>query len=301
MAEEQRAGAGSGGEAKGTPRAARAEGVGAQCKSFFTGFFKIRDEPSVIGRLVMGGLCLGLIGLLWWIATRGAPEQRWISPSLLGSPKEVFGSFHSLWFERALTRNTLVSLKLVAKGFGIAAVTAIPIGVLCGTFKRVNAFFAPITIFGRNVPVVALVPLTFVLASTDEGSKILFLFMACVAFVLFDATQIIANVHQKYLDTAYTLGASRTQVIFKVLIPLALPDIFNSLRLLFGLAFGYIILAEMLSQGEGGLGTLIYVSQKKGPREHVYLLLLVITLVAYLLDRILFFIGKVLFPYRYTD
>jgi NitT/TauT family transport system permease protein len=296
--EEKGAGAGSGGDAE---RAVAAATQGSMLTRFFVGFFKIRDEPSVIGRIVMGGLCLGLIGLLWWLATRGAPEERWISPTLLGSPKEVFGSFGSLWFERALTRNTLVSLKLVAKGFGIAALIAIPIGVLCGTFKRINAFFAPITIFGRNVPVVALLPVVFVLAQGDENQKILFLFMACVAFVLFDATQIIAKVPQKYLDTAYTLGASRAQVVFKVLIPLALPDIFNSLRLLFGLAFGYIILAEMLSQGEGGLGTLIYISQKKGPREHVYLLLLVITLVAYLLDRILFYIGKGLFPYRYTD
>jgi len=271
-------------------------------RGFFTGFFKIRNEPTMVGRLLMGGLCLGLIGFLWWLVTRGVtPEARIVSPAVLGSPQEVFGSFRSLWFERALTRNTLVSLVLVAKGFGLAALVAIPIGVLCGTFNRVNAFFAPITIFGRNIPVVALVPLTFVLANTDEGSKILFLFMACVSFVLFDATQIIAKVPEKYLDTAYTLGASRPQIVFKVLLPLALPDLFNSLRLLFGLAFGYIIMAEMLSQGEGGLGTLIYISQKKGPREHVYLLLFVITLVAYLLDRMMYFIGKMLFRYRYTD
>ena len=270
-------------------------------KGFFTGFFKIRDEPTILGRLLMGGLCVGLIGFLWWFATRGpTPEARLVSPAILGSPAEVFGSFKSLWFDRALTRNTIVSLLLVVKGFGLAALIAIPIGILCGTFTRINAFFAPISVFGRNVPVVALLPLCFVLVSSDEGQKVLFLFIACVSFVLFDATQIIAKVPEKYLDTAYTLGASRPQVIFKVLIPLALPDLFNSLRLLFGLAFGYIILAEMMSQGEGGLGTLIYISQKKGPREHVYLLLFVITLIAYLLDRLLFFLGRLLFPHRYA-
>lgn len=268
---------------------------------FFSGFFKIRDTPTVLGRVVLGVICIGLIGLLWWLATRGAAEARWISPTILGSPAEVFRSLKTLWFDRALTRNTMVSLWLVVKGFGLAALIAIPIGILCGTFKRIKAFLAPITIFGRNVPVVALVPLVMLIADTDEGEKVLFLFMACVAFVLFDATQIISSVPQKYLDTAYTLGASRLQIIFKVLIPLALPDLFNSLRLLFGLAFGYIILVEMLSQGEGGLGTLIYISQKKGPREHVYLLLLVITLVAYLLDRMLYFVGRLLFPYRYSD
>ncbi len=270
-------------------------------KGFFLGFFKIRDEPTIIGRLLMGCLSIGLINLAWWFATKGSVENRIISPSTLGSPTEVFGSFKTLWFDRALTRNAISTLSRVIQGFGLAALIAIPLGILCGTFKRINAFFAPISIFGRNIPVVALVPLTYLWANSDEGRKVLFLFIASVAFVLFDATQNISKVHQKYLDTAYTLGASRVQIIFKVLIPLALPDLFNSLRLLFGLAFGYIIIAEMFDLGGGGLGALIYLSQRRGPREHVYLLLIVITLVAYLLDRLLYWLGLRLFPYRFRD
>lgn len=267
---------------------------------FFSKFFKIRDEPGILGRVVMGAACLGLVYLLWWWATRGeTPEARLVSPALLGSPEEVFGSALALVVDRELDKNIFRTLWRVIQGFGYAALIAIPLGVLCGTFKRINAFFAPISIFGRNIPVVTLVPLTMMLASSDEGQKVLFLFIACVSFVLFDATQIIANVPQKYLDTAYTLGANRKQVIFKVLIPLALPDLFNSLRLLFGLAFGYIILAEMFDLGGGGLGSLIYASQRRGPREHVYLLLIVITLVAYLLDRGLYFLGVHLFPHRF--
>jgi NitT/TauT family transport system permease protein len=268
---------------------------------FFSGFFKIRDEPTALGRLFMGALCLGLLFTLWWWSTRGTAESRLISPATLGSPEEVFGSFRSLWFERALTRNTLASLWRVVQGFGLAVLVGVPLGVLCGTFKRVNAFFNPISTFLRNIPVVALVPLTLLWASTDEGQKILFLFIACVAFVLFDAVRIIGDIPEKYLDTAYTLGASRSQIIFKVLVPLALPDLFNSMRLLFGLAFGYIILAEMFNLGQGGLGVLILISQRRGPREHVYLLLVVIAILAYVLDRVLYLLGKQLFPYRFRD
>jgi NitT/TauT family transport system permease protein len=271
---------------------------------FFSGFFKIRDEPTIAGRLAMGLLCLALIAVLWVAVTRGAAEERFVSPATLGSPEEVFGSFSKFWdpaIDKKLDRDIFLSLWRVIKGFGIAALIAIPLGILCGTFKRINAFFAPISIFGRNIPVVALVPLTFLLAGSDEGRKVLFLFIACVSFVLFDATQIVSRVPDKYLDTAYTLGASRLQIIFKVLIPLALPDLFKSLRLLFGLAFGYIILAEMFDLGGGGLGALIFMSQRRGPREHVYLLLLVITLVAYVIDRFLFWVGRHLFPYRTVD
>jgi ABC-type nitrate/sulfonate/bicarbonate transport system permease component len=87
-------------------------------------------------------------------------------------------------------------------------------------------------------------------------------------------------------------------VLTKVVIPLALPDIFNSVRLLFGLAFGYIIVAEALDM-DSGIGVLIMQSQRRGPREHVYLILLFITVVAYALDRVLYFVQRRLFPYRY--
>jgi len=267
---------------------------------FFTGFFKIRDEPSVWGKLLMGGLCLGLVGLAWWLVTLGAPEERVVSPSTLGSPAEVFGKFHSLWFDRALTRNMVASLWRVFQGFGLAVVIGIPVGLLAGTFRRIGAFVAPLVVFFRNVPVAALIPLTMLWFGIDELQKVMFLFIACVAFITFDATQTISQVHQKYLDTAYTLGASRTQIIFKVLVPLAMPDLFNSTRLLFGLGFGYIILAEVVNMDKG-LGTLIAQSQRRGPREHVYLCLFVIAILAYGIDRLLYWIGKQLFPYRFKE
>lgn len=267
---------------------------------FFRGFFKIRDEPTVIGKLLMGGLCLALILGAWWAVTLGPPEARIVSPNTLGSPGEVFGTFHSLWFERALTRNTIASLVRVLEGFGLAILIGMPLGLLAGTFRRIGAFISPVVVFLRNIPVAALIPLTMLWFGIDELQKVMFIFIACVAFVIFDATQIISRVPEEYLDTAYTLGASRRQIIFKVLLPLSLPELFNSMRLLFGLGFGYIILAEVVNM-DSGLGTLIAQSQRRGPREHVYLCLLVITVVAYVIDRLLYWIGKQLFPYRFRD
>ena len=86
-----------------------------------------------------------------------------------------------------------------------------------------------------------------------------------------------------------------------MLLPLALPSVFNSLRLIFGLAFGYIMLAEVVKFGgeTGGLGDLINVSQRRGPREHVLLILLIIPVVALVIDRLFFLVQAELFPYRY--
>lgn len=268
-------------------------------KGFFTGFFKIRNEPTVLGKLAMSLLCLAAVGGLWTAVTRGMPEARVVSPSTLGSPEEVFGSFHALWFDRAFMRNLVTSIIRVFEGFGIALLVGLPVGILSGTFFRVEAFFGPISIFGRYVPIYALVPLAFLWFGGGEPTIIGFLFMACVAFVVFDTGQNIRAVANDYLDTAYTLGASRVQVLTKVLIPLAMPEIFNSMRLLFGLCFGYIIVVEALDMSGGGVGVLIMQSQRRGPREHVYLILLLITAAAFLIDRLLFTLQRALFPYRY--
>ncbi len=267
----------------------------------FSGFFRLRREVGWWQGLLFALGCLLTVLGVWWLATHGEPEQRLLSPTVLPSPHETFATFPELWFDRALTRNTLASLRRVALGFGLATTVGVPLGILCGCFPFVRAFFAPVSIFGRNIPVAALIPLTFSLFGIGELQKIMFIFIACVAFILSDSARAIAEVHDRYIDTAFTLGAARRQVILKVLVPLALPSIFNSLRLLFGLAFGYIMLAELVKFGgeSGGLGDIIITSQRRGPKEHILLVLIIIPVVALAIDRGLFWIQRELFPHRY--
>jgi ABC-type nitrate/sulfonate/bicarbonate transport system permease component len=263
-------------------------------------FLALRQAIPQWQVLLYGALCLVFCIGLWWFVTRGEPEQRILSYTVLPSPGETLAAFSSLWFERALTRNTLATLWRVVLGFGLAALVGIPLGILCGCFPRIQSFFAPLSIFGRNIPVAALIPLTFSLFGIGEFQKIMFLFIATVAFVLSDTARAIIDVSNQYIDTAYTLGANRRQVILKVLVPLAMPSVFNSLRLLFGLAFGYIMLGELVTIGDtGGLGHIINVSMRRGPREHILLVLVIIPMIALAIDRLLFWMQRELFPYRY--
>jgi NitT/TauT family transport system permease protein len=260
--------------------------------------FAIRVAPPAIISKVLGLGTVALVILFWWLATLGAtPESRLISPVILPSPLEVARSFPSLWTERALLASIVATLQRVFIGFGLAALIGVPLGILAGSWRVFDAASAPLAIFGRNVPVAALIPLTILWFGIEETQKVMFLFVACSPFVFTDTVRAITSVPDRYVETAQTLGASQLQIVMKVLITLALPDIYGSLRALFGMAFGYIMLAELIN-AEHGLGYLLSTSQRRGLSEHIILILFIIGLIAFLIDRFLLWMQHGLFPYQ---
>lgn len=248
---------------------------------------------------------LGLVGVVvvviaWWFVTIGSPEERIISPVILPSPEEVLRSAPSLWTDRALLASIAATLRRVLIGFGLAALVGVPLGVLAGSWRVIESTGAPLALFGRNLPVAALIPLTILWFGIDETQKIMFIFIACVPFVYSDVASAITAVPERYVETAQTLGASSVQIVWKVLLGLALPDIYSSLRHLFGLAFGYIMLAELIN-AQHGLGFLLMTSQRRGLSEHIILILIIIGLLAYGIDRVLLFFQRGLFPHRVIE
>jgi NitT/TauT family transport system permease protein len=261
----------------------------------------LRISPPRLTRSLAGALAVGMIGLLWWLATTGlGSEDRWISPVILPSPAEVIRSFPSLFRERALLQSIAATLKRVLIGFGLAAVVGVPLGIAAGSWRVIEAAGAPLALFGRNLPVAALIPLTILWFGIDETQKVMFIFIACVPFVYADTVAAVVGVPDRYVETAQTLGAQSHQIVTKVLVALALPDIYNGLRHLFGLAFGYIMLAELIN-AEHGLGYLLMASQRRGMSEHIILILMIIGLLAYGIDRVLFWFQRGLFPYRTVE
>jgi ABC-type nitrate/sulfonate/bicarbonate transport system permease component len=319
----------------------------------------IRDAPSYAEGLVFGAGCIGFVLLVWWILTAGEGDKRIVDAYTLPSPGETFASFSELW-KRGLSLSIVISLGRVIGGFMLAAAIGVPLGIVAGSYPRVNAFFKPLVIFGRSIPIAALIPLTMVWFGLGEFNKVMFIFLATIAFVIFDTVNTVNAVPDRFIDTAYTLGAhgsrkkgasiaaftgviygalimtgwhlmrddtARTlgtelsssgawirftcgfvlgfalwypiaghQVLRKVILPLALPDIVNSLRLIFGLAFGYIMLAEVIN-AKTGIGALIINSQRRGFQEHIYLCLFIITLLAWGIDRSIMLLQRQLFPH----
>jgi NitT/TauT family transport system permease protein len=260
--------------------------------------FSLRVSPPRMVRRILGAGAVAILVLIWWLATLGSsPEQRLVSPVILPSPREVLASFPSLLNERALLQGIAATLKRVLIGFGLAILVGVPLGIVAGSWRAVEATAAPLALFGRNLPVAALIPLTILWFGIDETQKVMFIFIACVPFVYSDVVRAIAGIHDRYVETAQTLGASQPQIVSKVLVGLALPDIYSSLRHLFGMAFGYIMLAELIN-AQHGLGYLLMTSQRRGLSEHIILILLIIGTLAYAIDRALFFFERGLFPHR---
>ena len=260
----------------------------------------LRIPPSRMIRRISGAAAVAFIVFLWWLATLGAVENRFISPVIMPSPLEVVRRFPALLNERALLQSIAATMRRVLIGFGLAAVVGIPLGIIAGSWRLFEAAAAPVALFGRNLPVAALIPLTVLWFGIDEPQKVMFIFIACVPFLYSDVVTSIASVPDRYVETAQTLGGNPLQIVVKVLIPLALPDIYSSMRHLFGLAFGYIMLAELIN-AQRGLGSLIMTSQRRGMSEDVILILIIIGLLAYGIDRLLFFFQRGLFPYRVVE
>ena len=267
-----------------------------------TGSVALRRPVPTWQAVLLGLSCVLLVLSGWWFITLGETgEERLVGPSTLPSPKETFDAFSDLYFDFELNRNIAVTLRRVTFGFLAALGVGVPLGIVAGCFPRFGAFLAPIIMFGRNIPLAAVLPLLIFIVPGGEERKVAFIFIACVAFVISDTERAIREVAQRYVDTAYTLGASRWQTISKVLVPLAMPSVFGSARLLFSLAFGYIMLAESIKYADdvGGLGYQIQIFQRRGLREHIYLIILIIPLVALLVDQFLYWMQRSLFPYQY--
>jgi NitT/TauT family transport system permease protein len=225
-------------------------------------------------------------------------ETRVFAPVILPSPFEVFSSLPQLWSLRLLPKNILYSFLRVSAGFLTAFIVVFPMALLMGTFSKIKALFSPLVLFSGYLPIPALVPLTMCLFGTNETQKIMFLAIGFAIYLLPLFVKAIDDVDNVYLQTGYTLGANKYQTLNKILLPVAMPSIFDAMRMGFGVGWGYIILAEMVDMGSYGVGALILTSQRRGPREDIYLVLIAIVVMAFITDKIWEKCGERLFPYR---
>ncbi|MCX6904100.1 MAG: ABC transporter permease subunit [Verrucomicrobia bacterium] len=260
----------------------------------------VRRELPETNALGLTVLFVSLLLLGWWFVTRGeTPEQRILNPIILPSPMEVLQAFPRLHFEQGLVRSAGVSFLRVTTGFALAAMVAVPLGVYMATFPPIAAFFRPLSLVGAYVPIVVFVPLTLAWFGLSETQKVGFLFIGCFVALLPMVIKDISDVPAAYLDVAVTKGASQWQLVRHVLVPVAQASIWDHLRGVYGVGWGWIILAEVVN-AERGLGYLIDISNRRGHTNAIFAVIIVIVAIAVACDQLWRLGGEFLFPYRRT-
>lgn len=251
--------------------------------------------PRAVG-LLLAGVFLALVLGAWWGVTRGPVEERLVSSVILPSPAEVAESLPSLITRRQLAENTAVSLVRVVKGWALALVVVIPLGLLMGAFSPVRAFLEPLNVIAGYLPLITIIPLSFAWFQ-GEAQKIAFLTLACFFFMLPMVVSAIENVDEMFLNTAQTLGARRHHLLLRVLFPIALPELYTAARLAFGVGWTWIIVAESLLSDKG-IG-FIFMTSYRFEKPHMYWTALIILAIGFAADQLLGWLGRRLFPYRY--
>jgi NitT/TauT family transport system permease protein len=234
--------------------------------------------------LVLGGWCAASYGGL-------AP------PDFLPSPSEVVRGTLQLFIQYDLLDAIIVSTRRIAIAFALASAVALPLGVLMGAFEPINRIFEPIVAPLRYMPISAFIPLLILWFGIYEQQKIAFLFLGVFVYLLPVVVTAIRSVPEELVQTARTLGASKAQVVWSVLLPPALPEIFDSFRVMNAISWTYVILAEAVNP-EHGLGYMVELARTHQKASWSFAGLLVIGGIGLLTDVLIRMISGALFGWR---
>ncbi|HEY3120539.1 MAG TPA: ABC transporter permease [Vicinamibacteria bacterium] len=229
----------------------------------------------------------------WCVTTYGGLAP----PDFLPSPTEVLKGTLQLFIEHDLWSAILVSTRRIAIAFLLASAVALPLGVLMGSFDAVNGLFEPVVAPLRYMPISAFIPLLILWFGIYEKQKIAFLFLGVFVYLLPVVVSAIRGVPEELVQTALTLGASRGQVIRTVLLPAALPEIWDSFRVMNAISWTYVILAEAVNP-EHGLGYMVELARTHQKASWSFAGLIVIGGIGLLTDFIIRLLGNALFGWK---
>ncbi len=250
-----------------------------------------RSTAFVLG-LVAPALVLGA----WCVASYGGLAP----PDFLPSPSEVVRGTLQLFLQYDLGEAVLVSTRRILLAFFLASAVALPLGVLMGAFEPVNRFFEPVVSPLRYMPISAFIPLLILWFGIYEKQKIAFLFLGVFVYLLPVVVTAIRAVPEELVQTALTLGASRAQAVGTVLLPSALPEIFDSFRVMNAISWTYVILAEAVNP-EHGLGYMVELARTHQKASWSFAGLLVIGGIGLLTDFIIRTVSRILFRWREVE
>jgi NitT/TauT family transport system permease protein len=242
--------------------------------------------------MLLIGLSLVVPLLVWMVIS----SLKLVPPMFLPTPAAVLTAGYTMFTENNLIADVLSSSGRVAAGFVVAGVIGVPMGLAMGTFHSMDSLFAPIVGAVRYMPVIGFMPLFIIWFGLGETSKVLMITLGIVlynAIMVADAVKFIPN---EMINVAYTLGATRRDVLFKVIIPAAFPSVLDALRVNISGAWNFLVIAELLA-AQNGLGHKIILAQRTLQTEKVLFCIAVIGVIGIAIDYSLKWISQMLTPW----
>lgn len=219
-----------------------------------------------------------------------------VSPLFLPTPDKVIADGVLLFTQFDLLADIWASVVRVTAGFALAAAIGVPAGILMGSLKIWEAAVEPVLSFIRYMPASAFIPLFILWLGIGESEKIAVIFFGSffpLTLMIMDVTK---NVSVDLIDTAYTLGVSRWGVFRRIILPASMPGIVDTLRITFGWAWTYLVVAEIVAAGSG-LGYMIMQSQRFLKTGNIIVGIIVIGVIGILIDLVFKAIYNRMFPW----
>lgn len=224
-----------------------------------------------------------------------------ISPNKFPSPQDTITAFRQLatdGFQNVtLFEHTRISLWRVARGMLIGTLLGVPIGMAMGLSSRLRGLFdTPVELF-RPIPPLALLPLFIVFFGIGDKAAVPLLVFASIWIMIIAARAGTRSVKLSKVRAAYSLGASKSQILRRVILPNALPELFTGVRVALGVSWGTLVAAELVGTTEG-LGSMIFLARNFQRFDVVVVGIVVIAVIGVLMDVMMRFAESKLIPWR---
>lgn len=254
-------------------------------------------EPGQGNTRIISIVSTSIIIALWVLVT----EAGWVEPLFLPSPMAVIQRFGDLLTEGfagvSLGQHLIASLIRVFGAFGLAVLTAVPIGILIGCNVWVRGIFDPIIEFYRPLPPLAYLPLVIIWLGIDETSKITLIYLAMFAPIALSARAGVSSAKSEQIQAAYSMGATRMQVLYHVIIKSAMPEILTGLRIGIGFGWTTLVASEMVA-AEAGVGFMVLNAAEFLVTDVVIAGIIIIGMIAYTFDAFMRFLETKLVPWK---
>lgn len=222
-----------------------------------------------------------VVVLLLLLGMELAVANGWISRIFMASPSQIYKELIYTLQQDQLWPHLSISLQEVVVGYVISAIVGVGIGVLFVSFPLFEKLFDPFVAAIMAVPKTAIMPLLIVWFGIGFKSKVILVVLFCVFIILYNTVTGAKQARIEHMKVAYVFQANRMQIVFKVLLPSALPSIFNGLRVTAATAITGVVFAEMAA-AKNGLGFLLNESQIVLNTPRLYLVIIIVTVLSVL-------------------